>query len=50
MAGYLEISAFCVMLNVNINLYIRDYFNYSIYWRFESINKPEDIINLVFIN
>ena len=49
-AGDLEISATCVMLNINIYLYIKDNFYYSPYFKFEVVQNPTDIIDLLFVD
>ena len=49
-AGDLEISATCVMLNINIYLYIKDNFYYSPYFKFEVVQNPTDIIEILFVD
>ncbi len=49
-AGDLAISALCLMLNLKINLYVKDNYNYKPYFSFEGSSKPNDAIDLLFVN
>ena len=49
-AGDLAISALCLMLNLKINLYVKDNYNYKLYFSFEGSSKPNDTIDLLFVN
>ncbi len=49
-AGDLAISALCLMLNLKINLYVKDNYNYKLYFSFEGSSKPNGTIGLLFVN
>ena len=45
--GDLELSGISIMLNININIYIKSAFAYKRYWKFE-VEHPEEEIDLVY--
>lgn len=49
-AGDLAISALCLMLNLKKKLYVKDNYNYKMYFSFEGSSKPNDTIDLLFVN
>ena len=48
--GDLEISATCVIPNINFYLYIKDNFYFSPYFKFEIVQNPTDIIEILFVD
>lgn len=47
MPGDLELSGLSIMLNININIFIKSAFAYKRYWKFE-VEHPEEEIDLVY--
>ena len=49
-AGDMEISGMSLMLNININLYIKDDMYYKPYFKFEGSENPTDTIDILYAN
>ena len=49
-AGDMEISGMCLMLNININMYIKDDIYYKPYFKFEGSEFPTERIDTLYVN
>jgi len=49
-AGDMEISDMCLMLNININLYIKDDMYYKPYFKFKGSEYPIESIDILYVN
>ena len=46
----MEISGICLMLNIKINLYIKDDMYYKPYFKFEGSEFPTESIDILYVN
>ena len=46
----MEISGICLMLNIKINLYIKDDMYYKPYFKFEGSEYPTESIDILYVN